>query len=170
MDTSLHRLEKKGTIRRALHGIYYFPQIGNRLNRELSPNVDQVARAIARKFNWRIQPNGPAALNILGLSTQIPAEFVYLSDGPDRSYVLRKTNLRFRHTAVKDAGFRLAESTIIVQGLKSLGKDRITSQVIETLCKWLDPGVCPGLLKDTRTVTGWIYESIHEVCDRLTNG
>jgi hypothetical protein len=140
------------------------------LNRELSPDIDQVARALARKFNWRIQPNGPAALNILGLSTQVPGEYVYLSDGPDRNYTVRKTRLLFRHTVVKDAGFRLRESAVIVQALKSLGKERITSRVIAALRKWLDPKICPRLLNDTRTVTGWVYQVIREICKEAVDG
>jgi hypothetical protein len=57
----------------------------------LSPDVDQVARAIARKFGWRIQPSGAIAANLLGLSTQVPARAAYLSDGPDRSYKIGNT-------------------------------------------------------------------------------
>lgn len=170
IDTSLHRLEKKGTIRRALRGIYYYPRFSQRLNRELSPDIDQVAQALARKFNWRIQPNGPAALNILGLSTQVPGEYVYLSDGPDRNYTVGKTRLLFRHTAVKDAGFRLTESAVIVQALKSLGKERITPHVIAALRKWLDPRLCSRLLNDTRIVTGWVYQVIREICKEAVNG
>ncbi len=164
IDTSLHRLKKKGTIKRALRGIYYYPRFSQRLNRELSPDIDQVARALARKFNWRIQPNGPAALNILGLSTQVPGEYVYLSDGPDRNYTVGKTRLLFRHIAVKNVGFRLTESAVIVQALKSLGKERITTQVIATLRKWIDPRLYPRLLNDTRTITGWVYQVIREIC------
>ena len=48
----------------------------------MSPDIDQVATAMARKFRWRIQPGGAPALNYLGLSTQVPARAVYLSDGP----------------------------------------------------------------------------------------
>jgi hypothetical protein len=85
----------------------------------LSPDTDQVARALARKFNWRIQPSGATALNLLGLSTQVPARAVYLSDGPDRSYTVGNTGLDFEHTALKEVGFKLRESGLIVQALKS---------------------------------------------------
>jgi hypothetical protein len=54
------------------------------LGQALSPELDQVAQALARKFNWRIQPSGDAVLNLLGLSTQVPARWIYLSDGPGR--------------------------------------------------------------------------------------
>ena len=84
IDSALHRLVQQGKIRRIIRGIYDFPRASKFLKGPLSPDIDQVARALARKFRWRIQPSGATALNILGLSTQVPARIVYRSDGPDR--------------------------------------------------------------------------------------
>jgi hypothetical protein len=138
------------------------------LNQNLSPDIDQVARALARKFGWRIQPSGPAALNLIGLSTQVPGRFVYLSDGPPRSYKIDKAELEFKNTALKETAFRLRESGLIVQALKSLGPERITSEVISKIRSWLDPGVREHVLKDTQIVTGWVYEAIKKVCREET--
>ena len=77
-----------------------------------------MAQALARKFNWRIQPSGDAALNLLGLSTQVPARWEYLSDGPSREYELGSATLAFRKSALKDAGFKLRESGLLVQAMK----------------------------------------------------
>jgi hypothetical protein len=170
VDTALHRLQKKGKIQKALRGIYYYPRFSDRLNRNLSPDVDHVANALARKFNWRIQPSGPTALNMMGLSSQVPSEYTYLSDGPDRLYTVGRTRLLFRHAATKNSGFRFPESALIVQALRSLGKERITPQAILTLRKRINPGLCKGLLADTRTVTGWIYEAIQAICKEVPNG
>jgi hypothetical protein len=90
IDLALHRLVRKGEIRRVVRGLYDYPRFSALLNQELSPNIDQTAQALARKFGWRIQPGGPTAQNLLGLSTQVPARIVYLSDGPDRSYRIPK--------------------------------------------------------------------------------
>ena len=73
-----------------------------------------MAQAVARKFGWRIQPSGPAAQNIIGLSTQVPAHIVYRSDGPERSYQIGKTPLVFEHTALKETGFKHRECALIV--------------------------------------------------------
>ena len=81
VDSALHRLERKGSIRRVIRGIYDRPQFSEVLSTELSPDLDQVAQALARKFGWRIQPSGAVAQNLLRLSTQVPARAVYLSDG-----------------------------------------------------------------------------------------
>ena len=86
IDKALQRLARRGTIRRAIRGVYDYPLFSTLLDQDLGPDTDQVAHALARKFGWRIQPSGPAAQNIIGLSTQVPARIVYLCNGPERSY------------------------------------------------------------------------------------
>ncbi|MCK5827190.1 hypothetical protein KAH43_01595, partial [Candidatus Bipolaricaulota bacterium] len=88
LDVALHRLAERGTIRRISRGLYDYPRYSERLKTVMAPKMDQVAHAIARKFGWRIQPSGAMALNFIGLSTQVPAQFLYLSDGPNRSFVI----------------------------------------------------------------------------------
>jgi hypothetical protein len=170
IDLALHRLLLDGAVRRVIRGIYVFPRFSAILDHELSPNVDQVAHALARKFGWRIQPSGPAAQNLLGLSTQVPARAVYLSDGPGRSYQIGNTSLVFEHTALKEAGFKRAESGLIVQALKSLGQEPITPEVIARIRNWLDPKLRDKILADTRTATGWVYAAIKQICGDSSHG
>ena len=141
-------------------GLYDCPRQTRLLGRELSPDREQVARALAHKFGWRIQPSGPAAQNIIGLSTQVPARTVYLSDGPGWSYQIGTTTLVFKHIALKESGFKYWESAVIVQGLKSLGKDRITPEVIGRVRAWLDRGTWRKIQVDTEWATGWVYAAI----------
>jgi len=164
IDNALTRLQKKGPIRRVIRGIYDYPQYSELLSEQLSPDLNQIARALARKHGWRIQPSGPAAMNIIGLSTQVPAKATYLSDGPNRSYKVGNMTLAFENTALKDSGFKLAESSLIVQSLKSLGQNHITNKAICTIRKWLKPELRPKIPKDTRSTAGWIYETIKKIC------
>ncbi|MCZ6803383.1 MAG: DUF6088 family protein [Proteobacteria bacterium] len=161
---SLSSLAKSGRIRRVCRGVYDYPRYSDLLEQELSPDMDQVAQALARKFNWRIFPSGDIALNLLGLSTQVPARWVYLSDGPSREYRIDKQLLSFKESALKDLGFSLRESGLLVQALKALGKENVDQKVIESLRKRLDGKNCARILKDTRTVTGWIYKIIKQIC------
>ena len=117
IDVALHRLLAKETIRRVIRGVYDYPPYSKRLNRKLSPDADQVARALARKFGWNIQVTGMAALNALGFSTQIQGQYAYLSDGPNRTYVIDKRELTFKHALRTESGFRHRESALLVQGL-----------------------------------------------------
>jgi len=170
IDIALHRLLAKGMIRRVIRGIYDYPHHSELLDADVSPDIDGVAAALARKFSWRIQPSGPAAQNLLGLSTQVAAMYVYLSDGPDRSYDINGTTLKFKHTALKEAGFRHRESSLIVQAIKSLGAERIGPRAIARIRRWLDPKLREMILNDTSTVTGWVYAAIREICRKGDDG
>ena len=161
---SLSSLEKSGRSRRVCRGVYDYPRYSDLLKQDLSPDMDQVAQALARKFNWRIFPSGDVALNLLGLSTQVPAKWVYLSDGPNREYKLDKQTLSFKKTVLKDLGFSLRESGLIVQALKALGKEHVDAKVITSLRNRLNAKDCKRILNDTRTVTSWIYKIIKQLC------
>jgi len=164
-DNVLSDLLKEGRIRRVCRGIYDYPKYSEFLKRDLSPDIDQVARAFARKFNWRIEVLGDTALNMLGLSTQVVAKYVYLSDGPNRTYDILGTTLEFKKSSLKNIGFKYQESSLIVQGLKALGKERITDDVIETIRKRIEPKMYSKILKDTQSSTVWIYEAIKQICE-----
>jgi Family of unknown function (DUF6088) len=170
IDSALHRREREGLIRRVIRGIYDYPRQSKALGGPTSPNIDQVAHALARKFVWRIQPDGATAQNLLGLSTQVPARVVYLSDGPDRSYSLGRTKLAFEHTALKEAGFKLRESRLIVQALKAFGEGQIKSEIIKKIRGQFDSALRQQILHDTKTATGWVYAAIQEIAKEGAHG
>ena len=161
---ALSTLTKSGKIRRVCRGVYDYPGYSELLGSELSPDLDQVARALARKFNWRIQPSGDAALNLLGLSTQVPGRWVYLTDGPGREYMIGTNMLAFKQSALKDVGFKYPESGLVVHALKALGRDRVDRAVIEKIRKQLSVKDRERIPRDTRSVTGWVYEAIKKIC------
>jgi hypothetical protein len=168
VDWALYKLVAAGTIRRIGRGIYDYPKFSELLKQPLAPDFDQVAQALARKFNWRIQPSGDAALNLLGLSTQVPARLEYLSDGPNREYEIGEATLTitiaFRKSALKDVGFKHRESGLLVHALKALGKERIDEATISALRERFDEATRKRILKDTVTATGWVYEAIKRIC------
>lgn len=160
---ALASLAHSGKIRRVIRGIYDYPRKSELLNKTLAPDLDQVAHALARKFNWRIQPTGETALNLLGLSTQVPGQWAYFSDGPSRSFVIGKQKLSFKKAALKEAGFKQRESGLAVQAIRALGKERIDATVIKKIRKQLDHKTRQRVLKDTRAVTGWIFQAIKDI-------
>ena len=44
-----------------------------------------MAKAFASKFRWQIYSSRDTALNFFGLSTQIPAKLVFISNGPSKT-------------------------------------------------------------------------------------
>lgn len=165
-DNLLSELVKQGKIRRVTRGIYDYPKYSELLKQTLSPDIDQVARAFARKFNWRIEVSGESALNMLGLSTQVVAKYIYLSDGPNRSYDIMGTTLEFKKSSLKNIGFKYKESSLIVQALKALGQENVTQSTIRKIREQIDKKMYDKILKDTKTATSWIYENIKEICKK----
>lgn len=163
-DNLLSELVSQGKVRRLARGLYDYPRYSELLKRELGPDIDQAAAAYARKFNWRIEASGETAMNLLGLSTQVPAAYIYLSDGPSRNYEVLGIALQFKKTVLKNIGFKYRESSLIVQALKALGKEHITVDVINKIRAQIDATKYSKILKDTRTTTNWIYEIIKEIC------
>src|SRR5258708_130224 len=170
IDSTLHRRERERVIRRVIRGIYDYPRNSTALKGRVSPDIDQVAYALARKFAWRIQPDGATAQNLLGLSTQVPARVVYLSDGPNRSFSIGKTSLAFEHSTLKEAGFKLRESRLLVQALKAFGEDRISPTVISQVRKQFTPALRQKILVDTKTATGWVYAAIQRIAKESLRG
>ena len=163
-DNLLSELVKQGRIRRIARGIYDYPGYSELLKKELSPDIDRAARAYARKFNWHIEVSGEAALNLLGLSTQVPASYLYLSNGPNRRYEVMGQTLEFKQSALKNIGFKYPESALIVQALNALGKAHIDDVVINKIRQHIEATQREKILRDTKSATGWVYEAIKKIC------
>lgn len=164
IDNAFSDLAEIGKIRRVSRGLYDYPRFSDLLQKTLSPDIDQVAYAYARKFSWRIEVSGDSALNLLGLSTQIPVQYVYLSDGPSKSYDIMGVALNFKKSSLKDIGFKHRESTLIVQALKALGKEHLTEDVFTKIREQIDEKSYSKILRDTQGSTGWVYEAIKQIC------
>ena len=163
MDVALSNLVKEGVIRRVIPGIYERPRMSTLLGTQTAPDLYSVAKALARKFSWRIHPSGNTALNLLGLSTQIPGRMIFHSDGPSRKYAIGNRDLEFRHISLNELVFRLPESTLVVQALKALGREHIDKEAIETLHGKYPPVLWSRIVADTCNASGWIHEAIRTI-------
>ena len=164
---ALVRLEEEDVIRRVLRGVYDYPKISTLLEEPMGPDLDQVAQALARRSGWRIQPSENTALNLLGLSTQVPARAVYLSDGPSKTYEVGNRRVMFKKRALKESGFALRESELVVQALKALGQERIDSGVRARLVKALPASIWKKMVKDARTAPAWVHDIICDLAEKV---
>jgi hypothetical protein len=164
---ALMRLEESGVIRRVCRGVYDYPRISTLLKEPMGPDLDQVAEALARKSGWRIQPSENTALNLLGLSTQIPSQAVYLSDGPSKSYAIGHRELVFKKRALKESGFSLRESELVVQALKALGRERIDASIHEKLAGAFSPTIWKKMVQDAKTAPSWVCDIIRKISDEV---
>lgn len=160
----LTRLASERIIRRVLRGVYDKPEYNDFLKEYVAPIPDNVARAIARNFGWTIVPCGDTALNLLGLSTQVPATWVYVSDGTYKEYAFDNTVIQFKRTTNKEVSKLSYKTSLTIQALKALGKDKIDESVISNLRKLLTAEEKAAMLHEAKTATSWIYEYIKQIC------
>lgn len=112
----------------------------------------------------RSYPGGDTALNLLALSTQVPAVWLYVSDGPYKEYAYDNTVIRFKRTTNKDISKFSYKTALTVQALKALGKGKVDEPVIEKLRKFLSAEEKAMMLNEAKIATSWIYEYIKQIC------
>ena len=166
VDKALSRLWAQGIIRRVTTGIYDFPREDVELGGRLSPDIHQVAQAIARKNGVCIQPSGALAANLLGLSTQVPAKIVYLTNGKSRTVEIRNRTLIFKRVKAREIRPGNEISILVTQALRFLGKERIEKNVIDHLRRQLSDVDQKKLLKDARYTEDWIWEVVRRITSK----
>ena len=159
----LARLVEDGTIRRIDRGLFDYPRINEKLGGLLSPDIDQVAQALARKFRWTIVPQGALAANRLGLSRQVPARYVYLSDGPTKQLRIGNRTIRFQHARPKNLRADSVLSATVIQALRHMGRDAVDENVTGPLRRTLAVKDRKRLVKDTMYGTDWIHRVAKEL-------
>lgn len=163
-NVALARLESEGIIRRVLRGVYDKPEYNEFLKEYIAPIPDNVAHALARNYGWTIVPCGDTALNLLGLSTQVPATWVYVSDGTYKEYTYDNTTIQFKRTTNKEVSKLSYKTALTIQALKALGKDKIDDALLDSLRKLLTVDEKQTMLSEAKTATSWIYEYIRQIC------
>ena len=160
----LGRQVEENCIRRIINGVYEKPIYSNLLQEYIPANPDAVAYAIARSFRWTIAPCGDVALNKLGLSTQVPAVWSYISDGPYREFSWDNITVSFKHRANREISFMSELTTLVVEAIKTLGKERIDDSIIAILKNKLPGAEKKKILEEATGVSEWIYAVIRKVC------
>ncbi len=166
-DTSnkaLLRLEEEGLIRRIMFGVYEYPEYNEFLGEFIEPAPRRVAEAIARKFGWTIVPSGDTALNLLGLSTQVPAVWLFVSDGTYKEYKFGNTTIKFKKTTNKEISKLSYKTALVIQGLKALGHGSVTDETIKKLRLILTDEEREKMFTEAQYTTSWIYEIIKKIC------
>ena len=165
---ALSRLKRQGTIRRIMQGVYDYPSFSTLLQAPSSPEPDSIAQAIARATGWTILPTGDTALNLLGLSTQVPAKYQYFSDGPSKRYVWEGGAFEFKHRTNKETTNLSYRTAILVQALKSLGETNIDTRVISVLREKFSTNELNLAFRETRYATSWVYKIIKQLAMKET--
>lgn len=161
----LNRLVNEGQIKRIMKELYYNPGFIELINEYGAPSADQVAKALARKYNWTIAPSGNSSLNALGLSTQVLAKWSYVSDGRYANFTFGNITLEFKHCNNKDISKMSTLSAMVIQAIKAIGKAHMTHDQIDYLKRKLSSSEKEKLLVETKATSAWVYRYIKEICE-----
>ncbi|HFZ6234603.1 TPA: DUF6088 family protein [Streptococcus agalactiae] len=162
---TLNQLVSENKIKRVINGFYYNPIYSELIGEYEAVSIHELALAIARKYNWNIAPYNSTALNLLGLSTQVPTHYKYISSGRYKEYKIGNTTLEFKKVNPGEIANMSLKTATAIQAIKSLGKEDITSEVIQKIRENLSEKERIDLMNESKSVPSWIYEVIREICE-----
>lgn len=163
----LFRLESDGKITRLIDGLYTIPKFSELLQEKSYPSVDQVANKLADKFSWTICPSENHALNLVGLSTQVPNKYVFVSDGPYRTYEYRGREIIFKHTSNRFITEYSRNYSVMIQAIKALGKDNIHENDIKRMTTFAKQYIDEDIIDKGKKLPAWIQEVLKKIAKEV---
>ncbi len=159
---TLGRFTKNEKIVRVANGIYCYPEVDDKLGLGvILPSFDQIANAIAERSHARIIPTGDYALNVLGLSTQVPMNCVYLTDGtPRKVEISGGRGIIFKKTTPKNLAFKNRLAMLVTSALKSIKQENVTPEQIEHIEQLLRKEDKDSVLADLALMPIWIRKIV----------
>ena len=157
---TLSRLCKKNFLIRLSAGIYLYPQ-HDKLIGIVYPSIENIAKTIAKREKTRLIPTGAYALNALGLSTQVPAKVVFLTDGTARVVkVGKRATIKFKRTVAKNLSYKGKISLLAISALKEIGKDKATDEQLQKIKEALQQEKRENIIHDANLAPVWISNII----------
>ncbi len=163
ISKTLERLEDEEVIARVRRGVYILRKYNDILGIEESPEMNEIAKAIARQFNITIVPSGNYSLNIVGLSTQVPSKYVYITNGPYNEYEIGNNKIYFKHSTSKEITELPYRILVSIQCLKTIGKENIDHIVLDKVSSFLTLEDKEYIRDNNLRITSWIYEELKKV-------
>lgn len=163
----LERLEDKNILKRVIRGIYYYPRYNEVLKAYNEISIADTAIALSREFGWKIIPSGISALNLLGLSTQVPSTYSYISSGPYKTYDIDGNKLIFKHTNKTNLFNYSYITSLLIIALDEKGEKKITSKDISHLKKIISNKNKKLIIKETTQLHGWKKDIINKICSEI---
>ena len=165
----LQRLTNDGQLMRLNRGIYYIPKKDDLLG-IIKPTAEQIAESIAKRDKARIIPTGSFALHKLGLTTQVPMNVVYLTDGSPRKIRVGNQKITFKKTSPKILAVKHHLSGLIIQGLKEIGKGKVNASHLSQIEKIIVNSHEVSQVKmNMRFAPVWIQKIVMKILNALNN-
>jgi hypothetical protein len=162
LKKTLSRLSKDGTIRRLTRGVYDYPRIHRKLG-ILSPNPDDVAAALAASTGSLLQISGGRAANLFGLTTQVPAQLVYLTDGPPRRVRIEGQTIQLRRARPSKFPGTGTSAGLAIQAMRAVGPKVNRELLLRQLSRRLTASDKSQLVKLRKHAPRWAQEIIRQL-------
>lgn len=162
VTSALRRQTDAGNIRQLGRGLYDYPRLNAFLG-PLAPTPEALAKALAGRDRVRLQPSGAYAANLLGLSEQVPAKVVFLTDGPSRVVQVGPMTVQLRRTTPRNMAAAGRSSGLVIQALRYLGSEHVTPERIARLRRILPADDRCALLKDLTLAPTWMHRALKEL-------
>lgn len=159
---ALSRMVRAGTLRRVARGLYDVPRQHPLLG-ELSPSIDALVQAVARRDGVVVQPLDVEATNLLGLSEQVVARPVYETNGPSRTLRVAGAEIEFRHRAPRRVTAAAESSNLVFAALRGLGKAHVTLERVAHLQRMLPATQRKQLFKDLPLAPAWMHPFLRHI-------
>ena len=159
---SLFRLCKEGVLIRLANGIFLYPKIDKKYGLGIIyPSIFEIANEIAKREKARLIPTGIYAMNRLGLSTQVPAKVIFLTDGAPRTIKIgQKATIKFQKTTAKNLAFKGKITQLVCAALKEIGKNNVTEEQMQKIEQALSLETNKTIKHDAELVPEWISKII----------
>lgn len=152
-------LTQNGILVKISQGVYAKPR-KSRFGIVL-PSVEKIIQAISTRDNAEVLPSGVTALNVLGLSTQIPINYTYLTTGSERNIKLNNKEIVLKRGVPKNFCYQTKLAALLVQALKALKQNNIHNKEIQIIRHLIskEPNK-PTFFKDVDKMPAWIKRII----------
>ena len=164
VDQSLSRLAHDGVLVRLRNGVYHYPKTHPRLG-TLAPDADTVARALVG--DAPLQVTGASAVNVLGLSTQVPARTIYWSDRSYKDVPIGQRVVSIRKASPRRLAAAGRPSGPVIQALKHLGPDSVGPRIVKKLRVTLPQSTKDDLRtfvkRNPRMVPDWMQLPVSQI-------
>jgi hypothetical protein len=165
VEKSLVRVVKRGLLRRLARGLYDKPKHSD-LFGILWPSAEDVIKAICARDKIRVQPAGIHAANMLGLSEQVPAKYIYLTDGASRMVKAGPLRIALRRTSPRSMATAGRLSGLLIQAFKSLGPKHVDRFHLSHVKKNIPAKELLGLLDDLYAAPAWMRPLFQELAGK----
>lgn len=157
VNQALSRLARSDQLMRIYQGVYMRP-VPTRFGR-LAPSVQESLKQLSELWGETIVPNGAAAANWLGLTTQNPVRSVYLTSGRDRRLYFGKHPVDLRHAPRWQLAAPHQTAGVVIRALAWLGPEEVENS-LDTVLPRLSKGDLQELAVARATMPKWMAKPL----------